>query len=410
MPLASLPLVLLPLLLFLSSLTPRRNTNFGSSLSTSSDTLSGRGLSPRPRPRPMLSLWQSDVRRLYSLFKFLCMVCHRRCAEIHSSADYRWLAPLSCPTCSTPVQPSALTKDAQSSDMERLVQTSRPGSPSPIRSSSSAQTSTTAPGPAFEGGRFLQFNCNGIQHCHAELQDFLHHHQMLVSCVQETKLSMNFDALLEDHGNQMVLGDLNAHHPSWFSRTGQRPEGRPSIGQSTVRNLLLGTEISLLDSPPSASPPRQISPFWAVISSLMRRGQPSPRKTRYFQTSARLTGTDLLHQRQRGNSLKHLCQPPALHPLNLRPSRSRLCWTGFEDSQHHKSPIWVELGFHNQNPSCAPSSIMPPPSGSPMCPQPIWTNLRWSRTKLWGSRPVAFKRPRRPTSEPRLKSFPWGRI
>ena len=53
-----------------------------------------------------------------------------------------------------------------------------------------AQTSTTAPGLAFEGGRFLQFNCNGIQLCHVELQDFLHRHQVLVACVQETKLGV----------------------------------------------------------------------------------------------------------------------------------------------------------------------------------------------------------------------------
>ena len=30
----------------------------------------------------------------------------------------------------------------------------------------------------------------------------------------------DFDALLEDRGNQMVLGNLNANYPSWFSRTG----------------------------------------------------------------------------------------------------------------------------------------------------------------------------------------------
>ena len=30
----------------------------------------------------------------------------------------------------------------------------------------------------------------------------------------------DFNALLEDHGDKMVLGDFNAHHPSWISRTG----------------------------------------------------------------------------------------------------------------------------------------------------------------------------------------------
>ena len=58
--------------------------------------------------------------------------------------------------------------------------------------------------------------------------------------------------------------------------TGQQPERRLSTGRSTVRNLLLRTKISLLDSPPRASPPRRISPFWAGISFLMRHGPHSP--------------------------------------------------------------------------------------------------------------------------------------
>ena len=52
--------------------------------------------------------------------------------------------------------------------------------------------STATPGPALERDRFLQFNCNGILYCHAELQDFLHCHQFLVTSMQETKLGVNF--------------------------------------------------------------------------------------------------------------------------------------------------------------------------------------------------------------------------
>ena len=48
------------------------------------------------------------------------------------------------------------------------------------------------------------------------------------------------------------------------------------------------------------------------------------------------------------------------------------------------------------------------PSGSLKSPLPTLTNLRWFRTKLWGSRPIAIKRPRCPTSEPRLESSSWG--
>ena len=59
--------------------------------------------------------------------------------------------------------------------------------------------------------------------------------------------------------------------------------------------------------------------------------------------------------------------------------------------------------------SCASSSTMPPSSGSPKCPYHTRTNLRWFRMRLWGSWPVAIKRLRPRTSEPRLGSSPWGR-
>ena len=64
-------------------------------------------------------------------------------------------------------------------------------------------------------------------------------------------------------------------------------------------------------------------------------------------------------------------------------------------------PLWPLI-----RPSCAPSLIIPLPSDSPKCQHHTWTNLRWSRTRLWGSRPAAIKRPRRPTSEPRLGVLP----
>ena len=51
-----------------------------------------------------------------------------------------------------------------------------------------------------------------------------------------------------------------------------------------------------------------------------------------------------------------------------------------------------------------PSLTTPIPSGSPKCPQHTWLNLRWSWTRLWGPWPVAIKRPRRPFSQPRLRS------
>ena len=90
-----------------------------------------------------------------------------------------------------------------------------------------------------------------------------------------------------------------------------------------------------------------------------------------------------------------------------------MCRTDFEGSQLHESPSRVELGFHNQisgghlqaHRAPHPQLCLVPQ----MCPIPIWTNLRWSRIRLWRSRPVAIKRSWHPTSKQRLGSFPWGR-
>ena len=70
-----------------------------------------------------------------------------------------------------------------------------------------------APGPALERGRFLQFNCNGILHCHAELQDFLHHHQVLVACIQRLNsaeiLSQGVATVRRDRQTRVALRDLS---------------------------------------------------------------------------------------------------------------------------------------------------------------------------------------------------------
>ena len=90
--------------------------------------------------------------------------------------------------------------------------------------------------------------------------------------------------------------------------------------------------------------------------------------------------------------------------------RPRLCRAGFKGFQRHESPSWVEmrasrlkLWWPLTRASSAPSSTNPLPFGSSKCLQHTSTTLRWSRTSLWwGSRSVAIKMLRRPTSEPRL--------
>ena len=79
---------------------------------------------------------------------------------------------------------------------------------------------------------------------------------------------------MKDQGDQMVHGDFNTHHPSWFSRTWDdraAARGESLEGWYTAHNLLLQTKFSLL-SFPWAIPPHQISPYWVGISSLIWHG------------------------------------------------------------------------------------------------------------------------------------------
>ena len=71
---------------------------------------------------------------------------------------------------------------------------------------------------------------------------------------------------------------------------------------------------------------------------------------------------------------------------------------GIEGSWRHESPSWC-LTTESLVAFVRPILIYAAPSGSPKCFQSTWTSYRWSRARVWGSRPVAIKRPRCPTPE-----------
>ena len=285
--------------------------------------------------------------------------CHRRCAGINTEADYLRLAPWSCPTCAIPAPPSSGTREPESSDLEGTLSsfsssgtfhsafsgfTDQPSCVSPAGSGLSPSPQTVAPqqrtGARLEGGSILQFNCNGIHHCRAELQDYLTRHQVKVACLQETKLYVGstlrefdqytsvrrdrpagrggglitlvhhsstfkelntgnifpndqvaeiqgievwmggcslrivnvyipppsscppgyapeFDRLLDIEGDGLIVGDFNAHHPSWYSRT---EDDRAELRGVSLDAAASGSNFGFLneDSPtrlPSQGPP-----------------------------------------------------------------------------------------------------------------------------------------------------------
>ena len=69
----------------------------------------------------------------------------------------------------------------------------------------------------------------------------------------------DFEALLEDRGDRMVLGDFSAHHPSWFSRTGddraaargETLDGAVNSSQLAVANQDLPTRLPSQAKPSS---------------------------------------------------------------------------------------------------------------------------------------------------------------
>ena len=69
----------------------------------------------------------------------------------------------------------------------------------------------------------------------------------------------DFDAILDDPGDQLLLGDFNVPHPAWFSRTGdERTAARGEAVHGAINSLQLATLIRPLVSQPRASPPRQM--------------------------------------------------------------------------------------------------------------------------------------------------------
>ena len=297
-----------PLSLFLSLSTSRRNALFGSLWAfffTTSDFLLERGSSRNSAQSKNLA---QSVAAECMLVGWL-MVCDQWCHRC-------MLCP--CPTCSAQKRGGVLGYGVNPFDS--LIW----GFPLPAVPLN--QTSLSCPdehdcsGTCLRGGRFLQFNCNVIQHCRTSFIITM----VLVACLQETKLSVNsflktfidyatirrncpvgggalwwtchfrvsstipsntgclivtysptmpwrkswrlrqtsaetpltfvdvyisYHALLENRQDQMVLGDFDVHHPSWYSRTGN--DSAAARGEALDTSQLAVVNLDLLTCLPS---------------------------------------------------------------------------------------------------------------------------------------------------------------
>ena len=180
------PLIFSPLHLHLlhSSFTPRTSAHSGSQWASFSPLQSPYPGGYWASPRPMLSLQRSGTHRLgrLSMHGVRPMVPLPLLRDSHPSrlpaAGSIEMLHTSL-TCSIHQGAGVLRLGTNTFDPLVRGLPLQPRRAPPLK------------GPALERGRFPQFNCNGILHCHAELLDFLHRHQVLFACVQETKLGVN---------------------------------------------------------------------------------------------------------------------------------------------------------------------------------------------------------------------------
>ena len=136
----------------------------------------------------------------------------------------------------------------------------------------------TSLGPAIEGGRFLQFNCKGIQDCFAELQDFHHNHQVLVACVLDPKLGVNstlneftvYATISRDRPTGGGGGGLAAlvHHSVPYGVTECDIFPNDDMAEALAVETGLGavhTDLGQCLYPPSSSCPRNYAPNFDIL-------------------------------------------------------------------------------------------------------------------------------------------------
>ena len=148
------------------------------------------GQCPNPGPASPCGVCTRNVTRRYISFR--CTSCqlwvHSACCSLRTRGDYEafngtWM----CPTCN-PVQPAIAPQNP----------------PIPLSVSPGGQAAMNQPAPhpiplasspggraALAQGHFLQFNTNGITNSRQEINDLLKQQDILVACIQETKLTSN---------------------------------------------------------------------------------------------------------------------------------------------------------------------------------------------------------------------------
>ena len=139
------------------------------------------GQCPNPGPWPC-GVCNRNV--TWSGISFECTSClkwvHRACCSLRNKRDYdAFNGAWRCPTCIQAQSPSAALSPPP------------PPPPSPPSSPPTPPSPPNPPNPPNQiQGHFLQFNTNGIQNSTAQILDLLTKHNILVACIQETKLTL----------------------------------------------------------------------------------------------------------------------------------------------------------------------------------------------------------------------------
>ena len=172
--------------------------------------LSGQCPNPGPVAHPCGVCGISTTGNTQTRITYLCTGCqmwiHSRCSGLSSQSQFNEFT-YRCPACSA-------------------GQTAAPnaGNPSPppsvIPDPSSTAANPANPQPQIRG-HFLQFNTNGIKNSYSELIQLINDQNILIACIQETKLTASSDITQLKFPNHAVIRK-------------DRPSGRPGGGLITL--------------------------------------------------------------------------------------------------------------------------------------------------------------------------------
>ena len=192
-----------------------------------------------PNPGPTFPCGVCNRNVTWGRISFQCTSClrwvHKTCCNLRTKRDYdAFLGAWRCPSC----VPSAQPPPPPALPLPPTPPTPPPLIPPPSPDDPNAQVQ----------GHFLQFNTNGIQNSKQELDHLLKTNNILVACIQETKLTSSsnlptFEKFSVERRDRTTGGGGGlitlVHHSVSYTVV----DSSPYFSDSTIEHLAIEVDI-----------------------------------------------------------------------------------------------------------------------------------------------------------------------